>query len=72
MTNSEALLKVMKAFGASSLNALVSHAAVDDVSPAICMECETITESEPDAEENYCEECGQYDVKSLLILAGVI
>ena len=49
-------------------------AALDSVSPAICMTegCDYTCEMEPDQDRGWCEVCGTNTMKSALILAGVI
>lgn len=45
----------------------------DSVVPGICTRCRMVHDScEPDAEENWCDECDAGTVKSILILAGII
>jgi exosome complex RNA-binding protein Csl4 len=40
--------------------------------PSICTECGNIEEMEPDQEAGYCSNCGKNEVKSWMILSGVI
>ena len=52
---------------------MLNHFATDSVVPGICVKCHSIHEScEPDATDNWCDECDAGTVKSILILAGVI
>ena len=52
---------------------LLERTAIDSVAPGICTVCLAVIEPcEPDAEENYCEECEDNSVKSVLVLAGLI
>jgi hypothetical protein len=53
---------------------MLEAAGCDSVVPAICMspDCEATAELEPDAENDYCEECGCNTLSSCLIIAGVI
>lgn len=54
------------------LDALNKYAG-DSVVPGICVECgATGHECEPDAHDNYCDECGENRVKSLLVLCNLI
>ena len=47
--------------------------ATDSVVPGICVKCHMVHDScEPDAEENWCDECDEGTVKSILVLAGII
>ena len=56
----------------ASREAMLQAAAIDSVSPAICVECGHIAEMEPDQDRGWCEVCGTNTMKSALILAGVI
>jgi hypothetical protein len=52
-------------------------AALDSVSPAICVnpdnpQCNYTREMEPDQDRGWCEECRSNTMKSALVLAGVI
>ena len=51
---------------------LLELATYDSVSPGMCPKCEYTTEVEPDQSEGWCEECSAGNVKSALILAGII
>jgi hypothetical protein len=51
---------------------MLEAAGCDSVVPAICTECDATAELEPDAENDYCEECGGNTLSSCLIIAGVI
>ena len=52
---------------------MLSKYATDSVVPGICMKCDMVIDScEPDAEENWCEECDEGTVKSILVIAGII
>jgi hypothetical protein len=62
--------------GYDSLDDLLEEAALDSVSPAICVnpdnpQCNNC-EMEPDQDRGRCEECSSNTMKSALILAGVI
>lgn len=47
--------------------------AIDSVVPGACIKCEEVVDScEPDAYENYCEECEGGFVKSILVLLGIL
>jgi hypothetical protein len=49
-------------------------AALDSVSPAICMTegCDYTCEMEPDQDRGWCEECQKQSMKSALVIMGVI
>lgn len=68
-----ALTLLAKAEGFGSVGDMLSHAATDSVAPGWCVTCcEPAGECEPDARGNYCEFCGKQDVRSCLVLAGII
>ena len=63
--------------GFESLDDLLQAAALDSVSPAICVnpdnpQCNYTCEMEPDQDRGWCEECSSNTMRSALILAGVI
>ena len=53
---------------------LLEAAALDSVSPAICMNegCSYTCEMEPDQDRGWCEECQKQSMKSALVIMGVI
>ena len=51
---------------------LIDECAYDSVVPAICTECGSTAEYEPDSTRGWCADCGENTVVSALILAGVI
>jgi hypothetical protein len=52
---------------------LLEAATFDSVAWGACRSCGAVSEPhEPDADENWCEECGENAVASVLILAGMI
>ena len=55
-------------------DALIEAAAIDSVSPAICMnaDCDYTAEMEPDEDAGHCEVCGTQSLSSALVLAGII
>jgi hypothetical protein len=63
--------------GYASLDDLLEAAALDSVSPAICVnpdnpQCNYSCEMEPDQDRGWCEECSRNTMKSALVLAGII
>jgi len=44
----------------------------DSVVPAICASCNTLHQMEPDYADGFCDDCGKNEVKSALVLAGLI
>lgn len=61
-----------QAEGFASVEEMLEAAALDSVSPAICIECDATAEMEPDQDRGWCESCGRNAVVSALVLAGVI
>jgi len=56
-----------------SIDEMLDHFGIDSIVPGICTQCSTVIDScEPDAEENWCDECDAGTVKSIMVLAGVI
>ena len=66
------LLELCEAEGFESVDDLLQASICDSVCPAICMDCGSTTEMEPDQRAGYCGQCGQNKVVSCLILAGLI
>lgn len=71
-TDSELLALLVAAEGFESEFDLLESSVCDSVVPAICGICESTMDSEPDARENYCDNCGANAVQSGLVLAGII
>jgi hypothetical protein len=62
--------------GFPTIDDLLQAAALDSVSPAICVnrnnpQCNYTCEMEPDQDRGWCEECSR-NMKSALVLAGII
>lgn len=57
-----------------SVDELLKQATFGSECYGICMnpDCDATYSCEPDATQNWCEECGTNTVKSCLILAGLI
>ena len=52
---------------------MLERYAIESVVPGVCTKCDAVIDScEPDAEDNWCDECDEGTVKSILVLAGVI
>jgi hypothetical protein len=66
--------QLVEAEGFDSVDELLTAAASDSVSPAICTndDCDYTTEMEPDQDCGFCEACGTNTVASALVLAGII
>lgn len=58
--------------GFDTVDAMLEAAAIDSVSPAICIHCNHTSEMEPDQDRGYCENCSGNTVVSALVLAGII
>jgi hypothetical protein len=67
-------VKLVELEGYICLDELLGAAAIDGVSPAICLNegCEYTAEMEPDQDPGWCEARGTNTVASALVLAGVI
>ena len=59
-------------FGYEGVMEMLEEAVYDSVVPAICVNCGTTYELEPDAFKCKCENCKEDKVFSALALAGVI
>jgi hypothetical protein len=64
------LLELCEAEGFENIESLLVASIFDSVCPAICMECGSTAQMEPDQRAGYCEQCGKNKVVSALILAG--
>ena len=58
-------------YGSSAME-LAQVYIYDSCVPAICTECGSTYEYEPDCSEGYCEECESKTVQSLFILLGIM
>ena len=72
MTNQTLLEKLAADEGFESVDALLRYSMWDSIVPGICGECYGTMDCEPDARENYCDNCGGNTVQSGLVLAGII
>lgn len=70
-TRRELLQTLAQDEGFDDIYALLGHASVDSVVPAICTACQATGQMEPDG-VGYCDECGHSKMTSCLVLAGVI
>lgn len=68
----EKLMTLVKASGFTTKEDMLRVAVADSVCLAICIECDHVTDMEPDQDAGYCDECGQNTVQSALVLAGLI
>jgi hypothetical protein len=72
MTRKKALLNLSAEFG-MPISVLLEEYALDEVQPGVCMTCGAVTDScEPDAANNWCEQCDGSSVQSISVLCGVI
>jgi hypothetical protein len=56
-----------------TVDEMLNKYATDSVVPGICVKCNMVHDScEPDAVDNWCDECDAGTVKSILVIAGVI
>jgi hypothetical protein len=58
--------------GCRSVDELIALAASDSVCPGICIDCGQAQRVEPDQDCGWCEMCFRSNVKSALVLAGLI
>ena len=70
MTNDEALEIMVRDEGYDDAISLLGDCVIDDLCPAICMECAAIARLEPDQEHGYCDSCDMNTMRSALTLAG--
>lgn len=68
----ERLLQTLADWEGSTVMEMLKLAAFDSVVPAICIDCDCVTDMEPDQTEGYCPECERNTVVSCLVLAGII
>jgi hypothetical protein len=68
------LEELAAAEGYATVDELIEAAALDSVSPGICVRpgCGYTVEVEPDQREGWCEACGGRSVQSALVLAELI
>lgn len=65
--------KIMRELGWEDEMEFLEDCVFDSIIPGACLDCETVTEScEPDARNNWCHECHGNNVKSALVLEGMI
>jgi hypothetical protein len=69
--------KLAEMEGFESVTALIEHACIDSMAPAICCnpevpDCDYTESMEPDQDRDWCEACQAGTMKSCLVLAGVI
>jgi hypothetical protein len=71
--SSEDLLSIIAADVGMEIDEMLKEATFDSVAPGICTRCRnTVDNCEPDATNNWCDECDTPTVKSALVLAGCI
>ena len=58
--------------GYDSPEEMLEAVAFDASVPGMCLECEHIQNCEPDAQDNYCDGCGEQSVVSCLVIGGLI
>jgi hypothetical protein len=70
LTTNEALKCIENDYG--DLDDLMEEAVFDGICPAVCMTCGATYEMEPDQTKGWCCVCNANNVKSFMILLGVI
>jgi hypothetical protein len=68
----DSLAILLKDLGFNSFDEYAESYDWDSIVPAICVNCNEITEAEPGCTDGLCSACGENKVKSILILGGVI
>lgn len=73
MTREEAIAAPMDAEGYTNLIQFLELCVSDSVCPAICLACGHVGEPmEPDQDAGHCEACGALEVKSALVIEGLV
>lgn len=72
MNAEEKLHQLADDYGYGSIGEMLEMATYNSVSPAICDNCGSTAELEPDAINCPCEDCGSDSVSSCLVIAGFI
>ena len=68
--NQDLLDRLAKDEYGGTVDDMMAAAVMDSVVPGICTKCNaTVRDCEPDAERNWCPNCGENAVKSCLVLA---
>lgn len=58
--------------GYPNVLAMLEAATCDSIVPGICPKCGYIDQTEPDARDNWCEDCNKPSVISCLVLANIL
>jgi hypothetical protein len=68
------LRKLCEVEGYETVEALLTAAMMDAVSPAICMspDCSYTCEMEPDQQRGWCDECRTNTMMAAPVLAGMV
>ena len=71
LTRDKAINRLIKSTGKTEMQ-LYEDATFDSVADAICMDCGAVTRMEPDQDAGWCSECEKNNVKSCLIIGGIL
>lgn len=71
MSNYDMLQAVADEEGYKDIDSMLHSVIFDSIVSAVCINCGNITETEPDQNEGWCEDCCTNTVKSILVLAGI-
>jgi predicted Zn-ribbon and HTH transcriptional regulator len=71
LTNEQCIEKLVVEYGLTE-EELIERFMWDSLVPAVCKECGSTYEYEPDCTGGHCEECGAKNVESLLFLVGMV
>lgn len=72
MRTMQLLQSVAEEYGFGTVDGMLAATVCDSVSPGVCLNCHSTQDCEPDAENNWCENCGRNMVASILVLANLI
>ena len=72
MRTADLLQQVAESYGFDTVDGMLAAAVFDSVSPGVCLNCRETQDCEPDADRNWCENCGRNMVASVLTLANLI
>lgn len=72
MNANQLLRLIADEYGFDAIEDMLQAAVFDSVSPGICLNCHETQDCEPDADRNWCENCGRNMVASVLVIANLI
>lgn len=72
MRTVDLLQQIAREYGFNTVDGMLAAAVFDSVAPGVCLNCHETQDCEPDATNNWCENCGRNMVASVLTLANLI